>query len=224
MTDLTKITEEKITEIFKAFLDFLPSLAGALIVLIIGWIIAIFIGKIVSGILYRLRFNEPFKNEKWIDAMKEANININPSEFLGKISKWLLFIIAIWIAVTVLGLNQVADFVGNIIAYIPDVIAAIIILIIAVMIGEGLSKLIIAATEKSDFPYSKMSGTIVKVSIWIFAAFAILVQLGIAEELLVILFTGLIIFLALAGGLAFGLGGKDAASKIIEDIKKNSKK
>ncbi|MEA2092676.1 MAG: hypothetical protein U9P61_01745 [Patescibacteria group bacterium] len=223
MNDFTGVTQQKLVEFWDGFISFIPNLTGALIVLIVGWIVAIAVGKIIGGVLYRLKFNEPFKGEKWNKAMKQANIDINPSDFLGKVIKWIVFILVIWIVADILKLNQVTDFVGSIIAYIPNIIAATLIFIIAVIIGELLSKLIIATIEKSELPYSRMAGTIIKVAIWIFATFAILIQLGIAKDLLMVLFSGLIAFMVIAGGLAFGLGGKDAATKFIETAKKSIK-
>lgn len=223
MNDFTGVTQQKLVEFWDGFISFIPNLTGALIVLIVGWIVAIAVGKIIGGVLYRLKFNEPFKGEKWNKAMKQANIDINPSDFLGKVIKWIVFILVIWIVADILKLDQVTDFVGSIIAYIPNIIAATLIFIIAVIIGELLSKLIIATIEKSELPYSRMAGTIIKVAIWIFATFAILIQLGIAKDLLMVLFSGLIAFMVIAGGLAFGLGGKDAATKFIETAKKSIK-
>lgn len=223
MNDFTDVTQQKLVEFWDGFIGFIPNLTGALIVLIVGWIVAIAVGKIIGGVLYRLKFNEPFKGERWEKSMQQANIDINPSDFLGKVAKWVVFILVIWIVADILKLDQVTNFVGSIIAYIPNVIAATLIFIIAVIIGELLSKLIIATIEKSEFPYSRMAGTIIKVAIWIFATFAILIQLGIAKDLLMVLFSGLIAFMVIAGGLAFGLGGKDAAAKFIETVKKSIK-
>jgi len=223
MNDFTKVTQNNLVDFWDGFVNFIPNLTGALIVLIVGWITAIVVGKIIGGILYRLKFNEPFKGEKWDKAMEQANININPSDFLGKVAKWVVFVLVIWIVADILNLEQVTIFVGKIIDYIPNVIAATLIFIIAVIIGELLSKLVIATVEKSEFPYSRLFGTVVKVAIWIVATIAILVELGVAEELLMILFSGLVAFLVIALGLSFGLGGKDAAAKFIETIKKNIK-
>jgi hypothetical protein len=223
MNDFTKVTQNNLVDFWDGFVNFIPNLTGALIVLIVGWITAIVVGKIIGGILYRLKFNEPFKGEKWDKAMEQANININPSDFLGKVAKWVVFVLVIWIVADILNLEQVTIFVGKIIDYIPNVIAATLIFIIAVIIGELLSKLVIATVEKSEFPYSRLFGTVVKVAIWIVATIAILVELGVAEELLMILFSGLVAFLVIALGLSFGLGGKDAAAKFIETIKKSIK-
>jgi len=205
------------------FMLFLPNLIAALFVFIIGWFVAVGVGKIISGILYRLKFNDFFEEEKWEKAMDKADIRINPSEFLGSLTKWIIFIVVIWLTVGILGITQFADFMEEVIAYLPNVVAAMLIFVVAVMIGEFFAKMVVAATEKSDFPYSKTAGLIVKAAIWVFAGFAILVQLGIAKELLLALFYGMIAFFALAGGLSFGLGGKEAAGKFIERVKKSLK-
>jgi len=208
---------------WESFMLFLPNLVGALFVFIIGWFVALASGKIIAGLLYRLKFNDFFVGEKWEKAMKKAEIRINPSEFLGNIVKWVIFIIVIWMTVGILGLDQFARFMTDVVAYLPNVIVAALIFVVAVMIGDFLAKMAIAATEKSDFPYSITVGAMVKFAIWIFAAFAILVQLGIARELLLTVFNGLIAFLVIAGGLSFGLGGQDAAAKVIDKIKKKVK-
>lgn len=202
---------------------FLPSLVAAIFVFILGWFVALAVGKIIAGLLYRLKFNEFFETPKWEKAMEKAEIRINPSEFLGDVIKWVIFIVVIWLTVGILGFVQFAEFMADIVAYLPNVLIAALIFVVAVMIGDFLGKAVIATSEKSDFPYSKTAGVIVRVAIWVFAGFAILVQLGIATELLLAVFYGLIAFFVIAGGISFGLGGKDVAGKFIEKVKKQVK-
>jgi len=205
------------------FMLFLPSLVAALFVFIIGWFVALAVGKITSGILYRLKFNEFFESDKWKKAMEKAEININPSEFLGAIVKWVIFIVVIWLTVGILGLEQFSDFMASVVGYLPNVIVAALIFVVAVMIGDFLSKMVVAATERTEIPYAKTVGAMVKVAIWVFAGFAILVQLGIATELLLAAFYGIVAFLVIAGGISFGLGGQDAAKRLIDRVKKSMK-
>ncbi len=205
------------------FMLFLPSLVAALFVFIVGWFVALAFGKVTAGILYRLKFNDFFTGEKWEKAMDKAEIRINPSEFLGNVIKWVIFIVVIWMTVGILGLDQFARFMSDVVNYLPNVLVATLIFVVAVMIGDFLGKMVIAATERSDFPYAMTAGAMVKVAIWVFAGFAILVQLGIARELLLAVFYGLVAFFVIAGGLSFGLGGKDAATKFIDRMKKKIK-
>ncbi len=223
MTNWYDVMGRVFESFWENFMLFLPSLVAALFVFIIGWFVALASGKIISGLLYRLKFNEFFEGEQWEKAMKKAEIRINPSEFLGNVVKWVIFVIVIWMTVGILGLQQFAIFMNAVVAYLPNVVVAALIFVVAVMIGDFLAKMVIAATEKSEFPYSLTVGAMVKVAIWVFAGFAILVQLGIARELLLAVFYGLVAFFVIAGGLSFGLGGQIAAAKFIDKIKKQVK-
>lgn len=223
MTNWSDVMGRVFETSWENFLLFLPSLIVALFVFILGWFIALAIGKIVGGILYRLRFNDFFEGEKWKEAMEKAEIKINPSDFLGNVVKWIIFIIVIWMTVGILGITQFAEFMEDVIAYLPNVIVAMLIFIVAVMIADFIAKIAVAATEKTDFPYSRTAGVLVKGAIWVFAGFAILVQLGIARELLLAVFYGMVAFFTIAGGISFGLGGKTAAEKFIERVKKSVK-
>ncbi len=223
MTNWSEVMGRVFETSWENFILFLPNLVIALFVFIVGWFAALALGKIVEGILYRLKFNVFFEGKQWEEAMKKADIRINPSEFLGSITKWIIFIVVIGWTVGILGISQFAEFMDDIIAYLPSVVAAMLIFVVAVMIGDFFSKMVVATTEKSKFPYAKTAGALAKVAIWVFAGFAIFVQLGIAKELLLAAFYGLIAFFALAGGLSFGLGGKEAAAKFIERIKKDLK-
>ncbi len=220
MTNWYEVMGRVFETFWENFMLFLPSLIAALFVFILGWFIALAVGKIIAGILYRLKFNEFFESEKWAKAMQKAEIRINPSEFLGDVIKWVIFIIVIWMTVGILGFTQFAEFMSDVVSYLPNVLIATLIFVVAVMIGEFLAKVVIAATEKSDFPYSKTAGVLVKIAIWVFAGFAIFVQLGIATELLLAVFYGMVAFLVIAGGLSFGLGGQEAAKKFIDRVKK----
>ncbi len=223
MTNWYNVTVEAFESFWVGFLAFLPNLLGALIVLILGWFFAIAIGRIVSGLLRKFNFNSFFENEKWKDAMEEAEVKVNPSDFLGSLVKWVLIIVVIWLTVDILGLKGIADFMGEVVAYLPNVIVAALIFVVAVMIADFLSKIVATTTGKAGFPYAKMTGAIVKGAIWIFAIFAILIELGIAQEMVIAIFYGLVALIALAGGLSFGLGGKEAATDVIEKVKKSIK-
>ncbi len=220
MVNLNNVMGELLESFITDFMTFFPKFIVALLIFVLGWFISLAAGKIFAGLLYRLKFNSFFTGEKWEKAMQKAEIRINPSDFLGDIVKWVIFIFIIWLTVGVLGLNQFANFMEDVVSYLPNVIIATLIFIVAVMISEFFAKMVIAATEKSEFPYPRSAGMIIKVAIWVFAGFAILVQLGIAEQLLLTVFQGIIAFLVIAGGLSFGLGGQDAAKQFIAKMKK----
>jgi len=223
MTDWYEITSDAFESFWLGLLSFLPNLVGALLVLVIGWFVAIAVGKIVSGLLYKLKFNSFFESKKWKEAMDEAEVKVNPSDFIGSLIKWILIIVVIWFTVDILGLKGIASFMEEVVAYLPNVIVAAIIFIVAVMIADFLSKIVTASVDKAGFSYAKLTGAIVKGAIWVFAIFAILIELGIAEDMILAIFYGLVALITIAGGLSFGLGGRDMAAGVIEEIRKNIK-
>jgi len=217
------ITLDSLQQLWQSFLLFTPRIIGALIVIIIGWFVAMLIGKIVAEILRRIKFDTLFEKGVWKQALTKAEWKIDPSGFIGAIVKWVLFIVFLKAAVEILGLLQFAIFMGDIVKWLPNLVVAAAIFVVAVIVSDYLPKIIRAGAEGVKIRYSNIIETIVKWAIWIFAILAILIQLGIAEELFMTLFTGFVAFLVIAGGLAFGLGGKDTAADILEDLRKKLK-
>jgi hypothetical protein len=214
---------EPLEGFWASFLAFIPNFVGAVLVFIIGWFFAVGVGKLVAGILAKLKFNSFFESESWSDAMQKAEMELDVSQFIGAIVKWILIIVVLWLSVDILGFSQFAELMNKIVAYLPNVIVASLIFVVAVMVADFLSKIMVATTEKADFVHTGLAGAIVKWAIWLFAIFAILIQLGIANELLTTLFEGLVYMIAIAGGLAFGLGGQDAAANMIDKMKESFK-
>ena len=135
--------------------------------------------------------------------------------------KWFTIVVFLITAFEILGLNQVNSFLtGVVVGYIPQVIAAVLILLLAVVIADALQKTVVASAKAADLTSANFLGSITKWSIWIFAVLAALVQLGIGAIFIQTLFTGVVVALSVAFGLAFGLGGRDAAAQAIEKMKK----
>jgi hypothetical protein len=213
------ITYESLLDLWRGFLRFIPSLLAAIIIFIIGWLIAEAIGKIVSRILKVLKIDQIFERANWREALETAEIKVNISEFIGGICKWILVIVFLSIAVEILGLTQFASVLNLLIAWLPNVVIAVAIFVVAVIIADILNRLIRASVNKMGIKYGGFLGAIVRWAIYIFAGLAILLQLGVAPTIIQSIVIGFVGMLALALGLAFGLGGKDAAAKLIEDLK-----
>jgi len=219
LTDWWMTTVDALENLLIGFIDFIPNLIGALIVFIIGWIIAVAIGKLVAEILKRIKFDRIFEKGGWKTALEKAEIKADASSFIGAIFKWVLLIAFLIAAVQILGLSQLKEFFVDVLNYLPNVIVAAFILVVAVIIADILEKVVRAAVEGTRMGHGQLVGVIVKWSIWIFAIFAILLQLGIAEELVKAIIQGIVALLVIAGGLAFGLGGKDVAAEILQDLR-----
>lgn len=218
--DWSTITLQTLQTVWKEFLLFLPNLIGAIIVFVIGWFISIGIGKLIAEILRRLKIDRFFERSGWKETLERAEIKVNVSEFIGAIFKWILVIVFLLISVEILGLHQFADFLERVLAWLPNLIVAVAIFIVAVILADILGKIIRAGAKKMEIGYTVFLGTVVRWAIYIFAALAILLQLGITPTIIDTFIKGFVAMIALAFGLAFGLGGKDAAAKLIEDLQK----
>jgi len=214
-------TYDSLLGLWKGFLSFIPSLLAAIIVFVIGWFIAEVIGKIVARILKVLKLNQIFDRANWKEALEAAEIKVNISEFIGGICKWVLVIVFLSASVEILGLKGFADLLHQLIAWLPNLIVAVAIFVVAVIIADILNRLIKASVQKIGLKYGGFLSALIRWAIYIFAIVAILGQLRIEmanwiADILKIAVGGVV----LAGALAFGLGGKDAAAKLIEDLKK----
>lgn len=223
VTDWYQITFDVLKSLWLGFVDFIPALIGALIVFIVGWFVALAVGRVITEILVRIKFNELFERTDWKQALDKAKLSVNPSEFLGAIVKWILVIVFLMAAVEILDLPGFAAFLGRVVNYLPNVFVAALFFAVAVIVADILEKIVVAAVEKMRIGYSQLIGAIVRWAIWVFAILAILYQLGVVKEMIQTLFTGLVALIVIAVGLAFGLGGKDVAAEILQEWRKKLK-
>lgn len=217
--DWSSITLKALETSWEGFLVFLPNLIGAVIVLAIGLIIASGIGRLTAQVLVHLRFNKVFEKRGWQEALEKAEIKVDPSEFIGAICKWILVIVFLLASVEILGFRQFAEFLERVLAWLPNLIVASAIFVVAVIAADILEKVIKTTVRKIEVGYAEFLGLTIRWAIYIFAGLAILSQLGVTPVLIHTLVIGFVGMIALALGLAFGLGGKDAAAKFIEDLK-----
>ncbi len=218
--DWYTVTLEKLQDLWQAFMGFIPVLLGAIIVFVIGWFISVGIGKLITEVLKKLRFNQIFEKEGWKNALSKAEIKVDASGFIGAIVKWVLVIVFLMAAVEILGLVGFADFLKGVLAYLPNVIVAALIFVVTVIVVDIVEKVVRVSVESIKVGYGQMVSAVIKWSIWIFAILAILYQLGIARPFMETLFTGLVAVLVISIGIAFGLGGRDVAAEILKDIKR----
>lgn len=213
----------ELSKLVFGFLGFIPKLVGALIIFIIGWLIAIGVGRLVTEILSRLNFDKIFEKGAWKSALEKADFKVDASGFIGAIFKWALMIVFLLAAVDILGLNQLGEFLTKVLAYLPNVVVSAFIFVVAVIIADIAEKVIRAALEGARMGYGHVAGSIIRWSILIFALLAILVQLGIAEPLVEMLWAGIIALFVIAGGISFGLAGKDLAADLLQSVRRRLK-
>ncbi len=217
-------TLDALNQLWGGFVMFLPGFLGAIIVFIIGWFIAYGFGKLITEVLKKIKFDEMVSKEEWRKSLEKAEVNVSLSDFLGHIGKWIILIIFLWASMEIMGLNQFANFIKDVVNYLPNIIVSAFIFVVAVVVADILSKIVVMTTEKAKFQHTALAGEIVRWSIWIFAIFTVLMQLDIATEMLSILFKGVVALIVIAGGLAFGLGGKEVAADILQNMTRKMKK
>ena len=198
---------------------FVPNLVVAIIIVILGWAIGALIGRVVSQVVKSLKVDDALRKAGAEEFLNHGGINLNAGNFLGGLVKWFVMLVFIIGALDVLGLTQVNEFLRSILAYIPQVIVAVLILISASIIGDVLRKIVISSAMTAGVKSAGFLGSVTKWAIWIFAILVALSQLGIAAAFSQTLFTGIVIAVSLALGLSFGLGGQEAAGRFIERLR-----
>src|SRR5215210_5156335 len=201
---------QPLQDALSAFLSFIPQLIGALIILIIGYIIAKALQAIVGRVLEGIGFDRWMERGGIKQFFDRADTEPTPHSILGRLVFWFVFIIAITMAADALGIPQVSAVLGQLIAYIPSIIAAILILILAALLANFLAGIVRGATG------SDLLGSIAQYAIIVYAVFAALTQLGVAVELTAPTFLIVLGAVALAAAIAFGLGSREVAQDIIE--------
>lgn len=192
------------------FLSYIPQLVGAIVILIIGYIVAKILEAVVGRVLQSIGFDRWMERGGIKQFLDRAETNQTPHSILGKLVFWFVFIIAITMAADALGIPQVSAVLAQLIAYIPNIIAAILILILAALLGNFLSSIVRGATG------SDLLASIAQYAIIVYAVFAAITQLGIAVELTAPTFLIVLGAVALAVAIAFGIGGREVAQDIIE--------
>ena len=218
--DWSLITMQALQGAWEEMLLFLPNLIAAIIIFILGWFIAIWIGKLIAQILNKLKFDSVFEKTGWREALSNADVKVNPSSFIGAICKWILVVVFLMIVTDIMGWVAFAGLLAKIIAWMPNLLVAIIILVVAIIIADIVEKLVKVSTKKMGISSVNFLGSVVKGALYVFAGLAVLLQLGVTPEIVKVLIMGFVGTLTLALGLSFGLGGKDAAARLIEDMKK----
>lgn len=208
----------------QGLVSFIANLVLAIVVFLIGYLISVGIGKLVTEILKSIKFNKLFDKEGWKTALQRAKIDVDPSGFIGAIFKWVFVIVSLLIAVDILGLAAFAGLLNSVLSYLPNVVVAALVFVVAVIISDIVEKLVRVSVERMKVGYGYLVASIVKWAIWVFVIFLILDQLLPQSLLIKTLYTGIVYgiigALALGFGLAIGLGGKDAMADTISDFKR----
>ncbi|MFO0704865.1 MAG: hypothetical protein U0517_02740 [Candidatus Andersenbacteria bacterium] len=217
---------ERIVDAFQTTIDsiieFLPEVLAALFVVIIGWILAVLLGKLVRKLLSFTRVDKALDKVGFKQIREETGLELSVARFVGDLVKWFLIIVSVLAAADILQLGEISIFLRSILLYFPNVVVAVVIVIIGVLIGNFVQKIVLGAGRTAKLPSIPLIAAFARWSVIVFSVLAALVQLQVAASLIQILFTGIVAMIAIAGGLAFGLGGKDYANHLMEKFRRTA--
>ncbi|MEN9390308.1 MAG: hypothetical protein RLZZ283_408 [Candidatus Parcubacteria bacterium] len=203
--------------LWSGIIAYLPNIVIAIIIFVIGWIVGTALMKVVEQIFRSLKIDGALKSTGLNDAVERAGFTLNTGMLIGVLVKWFVIVAFLVASLDVLGLDQVNDFIKNVVLfYLPQVIVAALFIIVGAFVAEVAKNIVGGAARAAEVKSANFAGSVVKWAIWIFAILAALGQLQIAPDLINTLFTGIVVAIALALGLSFGLGGQEAAARFIE--------
>lgn len=201
------------------FMQFAPKLIIAIIFFIIGWVLGNVIAKALEQVFSALKVDRLFASIGANEFFRKAGMSLDTGYFIGQVAKWFVVIVFLLPSLNLVGLDSIRDFLQtDVLGFLPRVIVAALILIIATVVAEGLSKTVTASAMTMNLSSANMLGAVAKYSVWVFAFIIALGQLGVAEYYMSVLFAGIIAMIALGGALAFGLGAKDHAAKFLSKL------
>lgn len=219
---LSEIIALSFQNVWTNILSFLPTLIVAILVLLVGLIIASVIGTVVEKIFDALKLDVLLSKIGLTPYFERAGLRLRGAYFIGQLVNWFLIVVFLLATSDMLGLYSFSGFLKDVLAYIPNIIAAVLIMLAAIVIANFLRKVVSASVASAKLHASKFLGTLTWWSVVVFGVLTALIQLNVAASVINTLITGFIAMLALAGGLAFGLGGKNYAEHLLNKLREHT--
>ncbi len=221
--DFGTTTVNSLSDAWASFIEAIPNIIGFVLILVIGWFVASLIAKGVTALLHAVKFNELAKKSGFSDFVHKMGVDTDASGFLALIVKWFVRLIVLVVAFDALGLPAVSGVLEELLLWLPNLIVALVVLVLAGLAAKALSGLVRGSTAKAGLGNPDMLAKIASAAVWVFAIVIAVNMLGIATTVVNALFIGLVVAMSLALGLAFGLGGKETASELLSEWRSKAK-
>jgi len=218
--DIFQAVSDPLNNLGLTLIEFIPALVAAVVVLVVGVFISLILSRLVTQIVNALRIDNLLSKIGIDKPLQRAGLKLDPGKFLGEVVKWFLFFVFLLATADILGLDRLSEFLISVLVYLPNVIVAILILLVGLIAAHFTQRFVMHSVKAAGLMSSRFLGGVARWVILVFAILAALSQLGIAQYFISTLFTGFVAAVAIALGLAFGLGGKEAAKDLIDEIKK----
>lgn len=213
--NLAEVFGNTLNSAFLTIVNFVPRFISGLIVLILGLIIASFLKQILLEIFKIIKLENLLKKY----GVPESTDGLTWSAILAELAKWFVIILFLVPTVDAWGLSRFVEVLNNLLLYLPNVFVGVLLLLVGFVIARLVYNLLLASIHGVSKDMAKTFANVGRWSVMVFVILIVLNQLGIASDLIRILFAGFVAMLALAGGLAFGLGGRDTAKELLEKLK-----
>lgn len=213
--ELVQIIQNSLVTVWMDVLGFLPQLFAAVVIILLGCVIAVILGKAASYVIRSVQLDRALDQLGLGRVISRAGFRMNSAFFFYELVKWFVIVVFLMAATNILGLSQVTDFLSKVLYYIPNVFVAVFILAIGVLVARFIEGVVSGSARAAELSSAHFLGTLAKWAVVIFSFVVALDQLGVASEIIRITITGVVAGLAIAIGLAFGLGGKNHAEEVI---------
>lgn len=223
LTSFPGVIKNSFDAVWFKIVSILPEIIGAIVIFVIGLFIADGVGRLVAKVLNRIYLDKAAEKSGTKHLLEKVGFKTALSKALGLLVTWFLYAVFLIAIADVLGLPQITEFLKTVVAYLPNVIVAVVIMVVGLMVANFLAQVVKKTAEANKVPNASVVAAIAKWSVLIMTVMAALTHLQIAERLIEILFAGLVLMISLAGGLAFGLGGKEKAAEILRKCCGNGK-
>jgi len=214
------IVRDSLLTLWTGVAGFVPRLVAAIIVFLVGWLIAHVLGRLAFHIVRVIRVDSALTRVGFRRAWERSGFRLDTPMLFYELVKWFFAIVFLMAATNILGLTEVTDFLRSVLFYLPNVIVAAVILLSGILVAKFLEGLVRASVKAAGLISANFLGVLTKWAVFVFALLIALAQLKVADDIIKIVVTGLIAAGALALGLSFGLGGVRHAEEMIGDMKK----
>jgi hypothetical protein len=221
--NIAESTTIALIQLWNSFLFFMPRFIGALIIFFVGVIIAAGIAELIERIIDAIKIDRVLEKIGFKNFTDKAGIKLDAGFFVAQLSKWLIILVFLSATLDYLSLSSFAQYLNKVVTYIPSAIVAVLILLVTALVADFVGKLIRASAKGTGMRLYQTSSSFAKWAIYIVGFLTAIEKLGVPTMYLATIFTGLIVMLAIAGGIAFGLGGKEFAKDILDNVKDGMK-